>query len=138
MNQLVLLVVAAFALPLLAACDRQIPQTVIVRANVENARSESLWLVETDQCAGKRIGPGWYRDGLWIFRLSTTRGGVGAVTQELALCADGATAPPTKVWHGVHGGGAPLLVLACVIGEQNPCRMYQDGYTEGVWSDDER
>lgn len=138
MNHLVFAVAAALALPLLAACDRQIPQTVIARANVESAGLDSVWLVESDQCAGERIGPGWYRDGLWIFRLSTTRGGLGVVTQELALCVDGATAPPTKVWHSVHGGGAPLLVLSCVIGEPDPCRVYQDGYTRGVWSDDGR
>lgn len=134
MNQFAL-AVAALALPLLAACDRQISQTVIVRANLENAGLDSLWLAEADQCSGERIKPGWYRDGLWIFRLLSTRGGVGVVTQELALCVNGA-AQPTKAWHSVHGGGAPLLVLSCVIGEPQPCRMYQDGYTEGVWSDE--
>ncbi len=136
MNQLAVTVAAALVLSLLTACDRQIPQTVVVRSDLENAGLGTLWLTESDQCAGERIRPGWYRDGLWIFRLSTTRGGVGAVTQELALCLDGATAPPTKAWHSVHGGGAPLLVLSCVIGEPEPCRMYQDGYTEGAWSDD--
>jgi hypothetical protein len=136
MNQIVLTVAAALALLALAACDQRIAQTIIVRANIENASANSLWLVEANECASTRIEPGWYRDGLWIFRLSSTRGGVGAVTQELALCVDGVTAPPKKTWHSVHGGGAPLLVISCINGEPDGCRMYQDGYTEGAWSDD--
>ncbi len=130
MNYLAL--AAAFALPLLAACDQQISQTVVVRANVKSGDGDSLWLVEDNQCIGNRMKAGWYRDGLWIFRLSTTRGGLSVVTQELALCVNGATAPPTKVWHSLHGGGASLLVLSCVLGEPNPCRLYQDEYPEGM------
>lgn len=127
--------IAVLALGLLAGCDRQILQTVVVRADVENAGLDSLWLAEDDQCVAKLSKPGWYRDGLWIFNISTTRGGVGAVTQELSLCLNDTPAQATKVWHSVHGGGAPLLVLSCVIGDAEPCRMYQNGYTEGAWSD---
>jgi hypothetical protein len=136
MNRSAVAIAAALALPLLVACDRQIPQTVIVRANIENPALDSLWLAQTNECTGQPIKPGWYRDGLWIFRLSTTRGGVSAVTQELTLCVNGAAAAPTKAWHSLHGGGAPLLVLSCVRDEREPCRMYQDGYTEGAWSSD--
>jgi hypothetical protein len=61
---------------------------------------------------------------------------MGAVTQELALCAKDAAGQTTKLWHSVHGGGAPLVVVSCVFGERNDCAMYQDGYLPGVWSDD--
>jgi hypothetical protein len=64
------------------------------------------------------------------------RGGVGAVTQELTLCVKESATQTAKIWHSVHGGGAPLLVVSCVLGEKNPCAMYQDGYDQGVWSDD--
>ena len=121
-----------FLVLLLGACDRQVPQTVVVRADVSNATLDSLWLVEDDMCGSARITPGWYRDGLWIFSLSSTRGGVGVVTQELALCYQNAGAPPTKAWHSVHGGGAPLIVLSC--GNPESCGLYMDGHTEGAWA----
>ena len=79
--------------------------------------------------------PGWYRNGMWIFRISSTRGGVGVVTQELALCYQGDQGSATKMWHSLHGGGAPLLVLSCETDAKEACRLYQDGYAEGAWSD---
>jgi hypothetical protein len=121
-----------FLVPMLCACDRQVPQTVVVRADVTNASLDSLWLVEADECGRTRIAPGWYRDGLWIFRLSSTRGGVGAVTQELALCFQNAGAPPIKAWHSVHGGGAPVIVLSC--SDPESCGLYMNGQTEGLWA----
>lgn len=130
---------AACAAVLMAVvgCDKQVQQTVVVRANVAGADGESLWLTEANNCSAPRVNAGWYRDGLWIFRVSSTRGGVGTVTQELAVCThgEGATAA-SPMWHSVHGGGAPLIVLSCVSGEKAPCRMYQDGYTEGAWSEE--
>ena len=123
-------------LSILQGCDRQIEQTVVVRANLESASLNSLWLVETDDCGSAPIRADWYRDGLWIFRASSTRGGVGVVTQELALCINDGHSSNTRVWHSIHGGGAPLIVLSCVLDEKNPCRMYEDGYTKGVWSED--
>lgn len=126
---------AVFAATLLAACDTQVPQTVVVRANVASPSLDSLWLVEGNQCGGKRIRPGWYRDGLWIFRLSSTRGGVGAVTQELALCYSGTNAPATSAWHSLHGGGAPLIVLSCEGSTPKSCSLYMDQHTEGVWAE---
>jgi len=130
-----LIIVAVLASSLLGACDAQIPQTVVVRANVASPGLDSLWLVEGNQCTGKRIGPGWYRDGLWIFRLSSTRGGVGAVTQELALCYSGTNAAPSRAWHSLHGGGAPLIVLSCDGGTPRSCALYMDQHTEGVWAE---
>lgn len=127
--------VVVFAALLLSACDTQVPQTVIVRANVSNATLESLWLVQADQCAGERIMPGWYRDGLWIFRLSSTRGGVGTVTQELALCYQGAEPSPITIWHSVHGGGAPLIVLSCDASVPSSCALYMEQHTEGAWDE---
>lgn len=119
----------------LVCCDRRVAQTFIVRANVEDADSKSLFLVEGRECTGEHLSAGWYRDGMWIFRLSSTRGGVSVVTQELTLCVSKAAAASEPVWHSLHGGGAPLIVLSCVLGEEPPCRMYQDGYPEGMWSD---
>lgn len=130
-----LMIVAGFTAFLLAACDTQVPQTVVVRANIANASLDSLWLVEDDQCEGERINPGWYRNGLWIFRLSSTRGGVGAVTQELALCHQGANASPIKAWHSLHGGGAPLIVLSCDESTPESCALYMDQHTEGAWTE---
>jgi hypothetical protein len=130
---------AAFILIVVLAlqgCDQRVPQTLIVRANVAGASQDSIWVAESDNCIAEQVKPGWYRDGLWIFRLSTTRGGVGAVTQELALCARGNGEQPNRMWHSVFGGGAPLIVLSCVAGDKAPCRMYQDGYTPGAWSDE--
>lgn len=130
-----LIVVLAFVLPMLAACDRQVPQTVIVRAAIPNPSLTSVWLVEADQCANEPIAPGWYRNGLWIFKLESTRGGVGAVTQELALCYRGADGSPVKAWHSLHGGGAPLLVLSCDENVQQPCALFMDQHTDGAWEE---
>jgi hypothetical protein len=128
-----LITVCAFLAPLsLAGCDRQVPQTVVVRASLPDPRLDSVWLVEGNECEGARIRSGWYRDGLWIFRLSSTRGGVGVVTQELALCQQNAGAPSIKAWHSVHGGGAPLIVLSCRNHES--CALYMEGHTEGTWA----
>jgi hypothetical protein len=57
------------------------------------------------------------------------------VTQELTLCVNMPGAPPEPMWHSLHGGGAPLIVLSCLLEEDPSCRMYQDGYAEGEWSD---
>lgn len=130
-----LMIVAAFTALLLTACDTQVPQTVVVRANVANASLDSLWLVEADRCEGERIKPGWYRNGLWIFSLSSTRGGVGAVTQELALCHQSTNASPIKAWHSLHGGGAPLIVLSCDESASESCALYMDEHTEGAWTE---
>lgn len=120
----------------LVSCDKQVRQTVVVRANVADASANSLWLTEADNCSAQRLSAGWYRDGVWIFNLSSTHGGVGVVTQELALCLHGANAnAEVPAWHSVHGGGAPLIVLSCVMSESSPCQMYQDGYTRGAWSE---
>lgn len=128
-----LTILAAFTALLLTACDTQVPQTVVVRADVANASLDSLWLVEADQCEGERIRPALYRNGLWIFSLSSTRGGVGAVTQELALCYQSTKASPTKAWHSLHGGGAPLIVLSCDESVPEACALYMDQHTEGTW-----
>lgn len=137
MKRINLVPVCALILAVLVGCDQRVEQTVVVRANVANPDAESLWLTESNSCSAATIKAGWYRDGLWIFRLSTTRGGVGTVTQELAVCARGDSATPAApAWHSVHGGGVPLIVLSCVLAEKNPCRMYQDGYTEGAWSEE--
>jgi len=129
-------IAAVFFAAALGGCDQRVEQTLIARVNLPSPGAESLWLSESNDCAAKPISAGWYRDGLWIFRLSSTRGGVGAVTQELALCAKDAAGQPAKVWYSLHGGGAPLLVVSCVVGERNDCAMYQDGYAPGAWSDD--
>lgn len=130
-----LVIAVLFVLPLLSACDRQVPQTVVVRANVPNASLDSLWLVEADQCASEPITPGWYRNGLWIFSLTSTRGGVGAVTQELSLCYRSGDSRPVKAWHSLHGGGAPLIVLSCDGDVQSSCALYMEQHTEGAWAE---
>lgn len=127
------LMIVTALVSLLTACDRHVPQTVVVRASVANAGLDSLWLAEADQCTGDRITPVRYRDGLWIFSLSSTRGGVGAVTQELALCYQDTNASPIKLWHSLHGGGAPLIVLACSGGTPESCSLYMDRHAEGAW-----
>jgi hypothetical protein len=129
-----LVIMAALTALLLTACDTQVPQTVVVRANVANASLDSLWLVEADGCEGERIKPAVYRNGLWIFSLSSTRGGVGAVTQELALCQS-TNASPIKAWHSLHGGGAPLIVLSCDESAPESCALYMDRHTEGAWTE---
>ena len=129
-------IIVSALLAALSGCDQRVGQTLIARANIPSSGAESLWLSESNDCAAKPISAGWYRDGLWIYRLSSKRGGMGAVTQELTLCAKDAAGQVTKVWHSLHGGGAPLLVVSCVLGEKNPCAMYQDGYAPGAWSDD--
>ena len=60
--------IIALVSSLLSACDRTVPQTVVVRVNLEGASGESVWLVESDDCSAQPIKAGWYRDGLWIFR----------------------------------------------------------------------
>jgi hypothetical protein len=127
------LMIIAALISLLTACDGRVPQTVVVRASVANASLDSLWLAEADQCAGDRITPALYRDGLWIFSLSSIRGGVGAVTQQLVLCYQDANASPTKLWHSLHGGGASFIVLACNEDARESCALYMDRHSEGTW-----
>jgi len=67
--------------------------------------------------------------------LSSTRGGVGAVTQELALCYQGADNSPIKAWHSLHGGGAPLIVLSCDESASDACALYMEQHTEGTWEE---
>lgn len=124
---------AIFTVSTLLGCDTQVPQTVVVRANFAGANPESFWLVESDRCDEEPINARWYRRELWIFGLSSTRGGLGVVTQELALCYKGSGTSPIVAWHGLHGGGAPLIVLSCDEGEGKPCALYMDQYTEGTW-----
>jgi len=129
-----IIALAILALPFLTGCDQQVEQTAIVRTDIANASEETLWLTEAADCSAQPIKAGWYRDGLWIFRLSSTRGGVDVVTQELSVCThDVATGAPLRLWHSVHGGGAPLIVLSCVT-DASPCLMYQDGYAPAAWS----
>ncbi len=126
--------IATALMPLLTACDSQVSQTVVVQANIANPAMNSLWLVEADQCTGKQIRPELYRNGLWIFSLSSTRGGIGVVTQELALCHQGAaSSPPTKIWHILHGGGAPFIILSCDGTSRQSCALYMDRHAEGDW-----
>ncbi len=125
-----------FGAALLSACHKQIPQTVIVRANAFTLDMNSLWLVESPQCTGKRIMPRLYRNGLWIFKLSSTRGGIGTVTQELTLCYQGTDSSPIKMWHSLQGGGSSLIVLSC--GDetaQDSCGLYMDQHTQGTWEE---
>lgn len=128
-------IAAVLLVSLLTACDRQVPQTVVVRASLDGPGPNSIWLVESDQCTSDRIRPELYRNGLWIFRLSSTRGGVGSVTQELTLCYQGADASPTKAWHSLHGGGAPLIVLSCGESAPDACALYMEQHTEGPWEE---
>lgn len=130
-----LIIAAVLLVPLLTACDTQVPQTIVVRASLANPSPNSLWLVESDQCTSAQIRPELYRNGLWIFRLSSTRGGVGAVTQELALCYKGTEASPIKAWHSLHGGGAPMIVLSCDDSASNACALYMEQHTEGPWEE---
>ena len=128
------IVFVALLVVLAAGCDSEVPQTVVVRSDVIAPDLGSMYLVEGRECSGKRTTPGWYRNGLWIFRLTSTRGGVGVVTQELALCYQVADASPVKLWDILHGGGAPLLVLSCDGPNQGSCALYMEGYTEGPWA----
>lgn len=118
---------------MLSACDSQVPQTVVVRADFTNATLDSLWLIPADRCAGEPIKAGWYQNGLWIFNLSSTRGGVGVVTQELSLCYRDDSGKPVATWHGLHGGGAPLIVLSCRGADSGSCALYMEQHAEGSW-----
>jgi hypothetical protein len=117
-------------------CDRQIPQTVVVHADNSPPVPLTLRLVESNQCEDEGTSAGWSSNGLWIFRTTSIRGGVGAVTQELSICVGDSPATSNSVWHTIHGGGSPLLVLACDFGGTKSCKMYQDGYELGAWSQD--
>lgn len=128
-----LLVFCCLVGALLSGCDREVHQTVVVQANIAKADIHSLWLSETNDCTSRQIEPGWHRDGLWIFRLSSVRGGVGVVTQELTLCYQPEGASPMMVWHSLHGGGAPLIVVSCSGTTPDSCALYMDLYIEGSW-----
>ena len=130
-----LVIVTAIAVLLLTGCDRQVSQTVVVQVNLANHRPDSLWIVQSDQCSADRIRPERYRNGLWIFNLASTQGGVGVVTQELSLCYQDANASPTRAWHSLHGGGAPLIVLSCDTSALEPCALYMQQHAEGAWEE---
>jgi hypothetical protein len=134
------LAVAAVTASLSApACtgDREVEQSFVVRANLEEPNAQSLWVVEGEDCTGERVPAGWYRDGVWIFRLSTTLGGIGVVTQELAVCTSEPSGPPNLLWHTIQGGGEPVLVLSCVLEDEDPCLLHNRGSTEGMWWGDD-
>lgn len=131
-----LMIVIATTVLLLGGCDRQVLQTVIVQINLANHGADSLWLVESDQCSASRIKPERYRNGLWIFSLESTQGGVGVMTQELSLCYQEADASsPTRAWHILHGGGAPFILLSCDTGAPESCALHMQRYAEGAWDE---
>jgi len=113
----------------LSGCDKAIQQTIVARANLTSPTATSMWLSESENCNTERILAHEYRDGLWIFALSSTRGGVGVVTQELALCTIGTDDTSKKIWHSIHGGGVPLLVISCNLHDNSDtdCAVYQEG-----------
>ncbi len=128
--------IAFAAFFMMQACDKQVPQTVLVHAENPAPPSSALRLVESGECKDAGTAPGWSSNGLWIFNTSSIRGGVGAVTQELSICIGDVPATSNRAWHSIHGGGAPLLVLSCDFGEGGRCKMYQDGYDPGTWTED--
>ena len=130
-----LMTVTAIAVLLLTGCDRQVLQTVVVQLDLANYGPDSLWLVQSDQCSAERIRPERYRNGLWIFSLASTQGGVGVVTQELSLCYQDAGAATTRAWHSLHGGGAPLIVLSCDTSAPESCALYMQQHAEGGWDE---
>jgi len=130
-----LMIFTAIAVLLLTGCDRQVLQTVIAQVNLPNHDPNSVWLVHSDQCSADRIRPERYRNGLWIFSLTSTQGGVGVVTQELSLCYQDSDASPTRAWHSVHGGGAPLIVLSCDTNVPKSCALYMQQHAEGAWEE---
>lgn len=130
-----LMIITTTVVLLLTGCDKQVLQTVVVQVNLAAHGPDAPWLVQSDQCSADRIRPERYRNGLWIFSLASTQGGVGVVTQELSLCYQAANGSPTRAWHSLHGGGAPLIVLSCDTSAPESCALYMQQHAEGPWEE---
>ena len=98
----------------LAACDRQIPQLVAGRFEPSFGQPPAVVaLFEGEACTGPSIRSHVSPAGEFSFRLSSTRGGVGVVTQQLSLCGITAAGQVQPIWSSLHGGGATAIKLSC-------------------------
>ena len=105
---LLVLALAAMTLP---ACDSEVAQVLTVTFEPSFGQPPAaVVLVEGESCAGTPIRATVSSEGKFSFQLSSIRGGVGVVTQELSLCAPGAMEP---IWQSRHGGGALAIALIC-------------------------
>lgn len=123
----------AIVLALLSGCDQRVDQVVIV--GVEGATSlEHVRLGSSAACERAGQLRGTIGSGLIVFETSSIRGGLSAVTQDLAICSVREDAPGRPLWVGLTGGGADVLVLSCREGLKWQCQVYQPG-GGGSWVD---
>jgi len=104
-------IVAGFVL-VVAGCDESVPQQVLVDVAAWKGAPEVLRLHETAECKGPFQEQTRSAEMAFKFETVSTRGGVGVVTQDLALCYL-AGSGWRSVWSSRHGGGAIRIVLRC-------------------------
>lgn len=103
---------AAAIVLVMVGCDEVIPQQVIVNVAGWRGAPKLLRLHEATECTGP------YREATrsaemgFKFDTASTRGGIGVVTQDVALCYS-TDADWRLLWSSRHGGGAKRIVVKC-------------------------
>lgn len=93
-------------------CDKQIAQKVTVNVRDWTASPESMRLHAAIGCTGDYIEAARSEDKTFTFATSSTRGGIGVVTQEVALCFP-SDHEWRQLWSSRHGGGAKEILIKC-------------------------
>lgn len=93
-------------------CDEVVPQQVIVNVAGWRNAPKLLRLHEATECTGAYIEEARSAEMEFKFDTASTRGGVGVVTQDVALCYS-TDKDWRLLWSSRHGGGAKRIVVKC-------------------------
>lgn len=96
----------------MSSCDQTVPQQVIVNVASWEGAPKLLRLYGRVKCNGPYKEQARSTDLTFTFDTESTRGGVGVVTQDLALCYQ-AGSIWLPLWSSRHGGGAIRIVVEC-------------------------
>lgn len=104
--------IGVYVVGCLAGCNTEIPQEVSVKFVEEPEASEIVALFESLECSGNYLPARVVSNGEYVFITKSVRGGIGVVTQELALCVQRGS-QWNLIWSGLHGGGAKRIEILC-------------------------
>lgn len=99
----------------LTGCDKQVPQEITGSISLGSgpmADTKLRLYASEKSCEGEYVESTTDTNGAFRFETESTRGGVGVVTQSIAICAE-QSGDWKPLWSIVTGGGAPRIILTC-------------------------